>query len=81
MSLSKIKHIIPKNIGAIIYIAMIPSNAYAYIDPGSGSIILQIILGGLGGLAILLKLFWRRIISIFPFFKNADDESQEKVKE
>ena len=35
------------------------------MDPGSGSLLLQIILGGLAGLAVAGKLFWHRLISLF----------------
>ncbi len=41
--------------------------ASAYLDPGSGSVILQVILGGLAGLAVAGKLFWQQIISFFSF--------------
>ncbi|HEX2111467.1 MAG TPA: hypothetical protein VHF67_07925 [Gaiellaceae bacterium] len=34
----------------------------AYIDPGSGSMILQMILGGLAAAAVFLKMFWHRIL-------------------
>ncbi len=34
---------------------------YAYIDPGAGSIILQIVLGGLAGLGVAWKLLWHRL--------------------
>jgi hypothetical protein len=34
----------------------------AYIDPGSGSMILQMILGGLAAAAVFLKLFWHRLL-------------------
>jgi hypothetical protein len=33
----------------------------AYIDPGSGSYFFQILIGGLLGAAVALKLWWRRI--------------------
>ena len=35
--------------------------AFAYLDPASGNMLLQIILGGVVGLAIILKLYWRKI--------------------
>ena len=60
---------------------MNPSSAYAYIDPGAGSIILQVILGGVGALAIILKIFWERIVSIFSFNKDTSDESQINVED
>ena len=34
----------------------------AYIDPGSGSMILQMILGGLAAAAVFAKLFWHRML-------------------
>ena len=44
--------------------------AYAYLDPGSGSILLQILLGGFAGIVILLKLFWQRFLSLFGIIKK-----------
>jgi len=37
------------------------SNAYAYIDPGSGSMIIQMLIGVLVGLGITLKIYWYKI--------------------
>ena len=34
----------------------------AYLDPGTGSMILQVILGGLAAAAIFLKMFWHRLL-------------------
>ena len=34
------------------------SDSYAYIDPGSGSLVIQMIIGALVGLAITLKVYW-----------------------
>jgi len=42
-------------------------NVYAYLDPGSGSYILQILIGVLLGGALAMKLFWSKIKL---FFKN-----------
>lgn len=38
--------------------------AYAYLEPGSGSMLLQLLLGGFAGLAVILRFFWRRILSL-----------------
>ena len=37
----------------------------AYLDPGTGSVILQALLGGIAGVALTLKLFGRRVLSFF----------------
>jgi hypothetical protein len=39
--------------------------AHAYIDPGSGSFIFQVLIGGLLAGAVAVKHFWRRIVSLF----------------
>jgi hypothetical protein len=36
-------------------------NAFAYVDPGTGSYILQFIIAGLLGVAFVFKGFWRNI--------------------
>jgi hypothetical protein len=38
--------------------------AAAYVDPGSGSLLIQLLLGGLAGLGVMLKLFWHRVVSV-----------------
>ncbi len=40
---------------------MCSGHAHAYIDPGTGSYILQIVIAGLVGAAFTLRLFWKRI--------------------
>lgn len=35
--------------------------AYAYLDPGTGSILLQGLLAGVASAIAVLKLYWRRI--------------------
>ncbi len=41
------------------------SPAYAYLDPGTGSIILQALLGGAAGALIAGRLYWSKIKSFF----------------
>ena len=52
-----------------------PSYAYAYIDPAAGSLFLQLLLGGIAGLLVILKLYWKKFTSIFSKEKqvNQDD--------
>jgi hypothetical protein len=35
--------------------------AHAYIDPGTGGMLLQLLLGGLAGAAVIVRLQWERI--------------------
>lgn len=37
----------------------------AYLDPGSGSMLIQLLLGGVAGAAVILKIGWQRFRSLF----------------
>ena len=37
--------------------------AYAYLDPGTGSILVQLLLGGVAGVLVVGKLYWHRLKS------------------
>lgn len=37
----------------------------AYLDPGSGSMFLQLLLGGAAGAGVILKLYWHRLTAMF----------------
>jgi len=39
--------------------------AHAYIDPGTGSYLLQLLIAGLVGSAFAVKVFWRSITAFF----------------
>ena len=44
--------------------------AHAYLDPGSGSMILQLLMGGIAGAAVVFKLYWQQFIGIFRSTKG-----------
>ncbi len=48
--------------------------AHAYLDPGSGSMILQVIAGGVAGAVVAFKMFWHRIYAFFAGTKTQHDE-------
>ncbi len=52
-----------------------PAPALAYLDPAAGSLILQVILGGVAGLIVLLKLYWRRLRGFFGLAEDGDDQN------
>jgi hypothetical protein len=37
----------------------------AYLDPGSGSMLIQLLLGGVAGAAVIMKLGWARFKDMF----------------
>ena len=49
------------------------TSTFAYLDPGSASLLLQMIGGGVAALVVALKLFWRRILT-FLHLRAPDPE-------
>ena len=45
----------------------------SYLDPGSGSMILQMLAGGAAAVAVTGKLYWRRIRRFLGFKTRADE--------
>ncbi len=58
-----------------IVILLIHKNAYAYLDPGTGSYILQIVIAAILGAFFLLKSYWGRLKIFFVslFSKSKGD--------
>jgi len=64
----------------IIYFGVMPTRAYAYLDPGTGSFIFQILVGAIvGGMFFLKKLLAGAIVGGILFFKNFIASLKEKV--
>ncbi len=59
--------------GAVLYCAP----AYAYLDPGTGSIILQLLLGGVAGGIVICKLYWARLKSFFVRDTKPQDKTED----
>ena len=47
---------------------------FAYLDPGSGSMMLQVIAGGLAAAAVTLKVYWLRLL-VFLRIRKPEEET------
>ena len=47
-----------------------PDYALAYIDPSAGGLLVQILLGGIAGIGVLVKLYWGKLTKYFRKEKN-----------
>lgn len=56
-------------------LTLAPSNAYAYIDPGTGSFLVQGLIAAALGLGLTLKLFWRRLKSALTGRPARDEDA------
>jgi hypothetical protein len=51
---------------------------FAYLDAGTGSLIVQTVVGALVGIGVILKTFWGRIVGIFKKADLAVDKKETK---
>lgn len=45
--------------------ALSPATAFAYIDPGTGSLLIQGIIAAVAAIGVSLRLYWHRLIGLF----------------
>lgn len=56
---------------AVCWVLVLAVDAEAYIDPSAGGMLVQLLLAGTAGVAVLGKLFWTRIKRIFGASETA----------
>lgn len=59
----------------ILSLGTLSQPAYAYLDPGTGSIILQLLLGGFAGALVIGRLYWQRIKALFGIKPPPEESS------
>ena len=65
---------LPKIATAAAFIAVLSMRpAHAYIDPATGSYVLQVLIAGFLGALLAIKMFWHRILL---FFQNLTSRSK-----
>lgn len=50
------------------------TNVLAYLDAGSGSLILQLLAGGFAALAVTFKLWWHRVLHILRIRRTEEQK-------
>jgi hypothetical protein len=48
------------------------TTASAYLDPGTGSMILQAVIGAVAGALIVIKLYWYKLVAFFKGRRPGD---------
>ena len=74
-----------KNLGRIswfvvlvtVLIMVAEAPAEAYLDPGAGSILLQVLLGGFAAAGVFMKLFWQNLSAPFRRRPSTDKDQAQ----
>jgi hypothetical protein len=48
----------------------VADSAHAYLDAGTGSMLLQALLAGIAGAGVVIKIYWRRLMLFFSRSKS-----------
>jgi len=51
---------------------------FAYLDPGTGSMLVQLLVGGVAAAAVAIKLYWFRILRLLRIRKDEPELDQER---
>ena len=51
--------------------------AYGYLDPGSGALLLQALMGGVAGVFVVLKVYWRGLASRVGFKGKVEETGRQ----
>lgn len=57
----------------VVLLLLVP-HAEAYLDPGTGSMLLQVILGGVAAVGVAVKLYWHKLRVYFGVGKKEESE-------
>tara|TARA_B100000787_G_scaffold5257_1_gene3957 strand:- start:1554 stop:1766 length:213 start_codon:yes stop_codon:yes gene_type:complete len=64
-------------ITSFIFVIFISNNAFAYLDPGTGSIILQALVGAIAAGATYCSMYWQKIKSFFNKRQKKDKDHKD----
>lgn len=51
-------------VALVALLLAVATPAHAYIDPSAGSLLLQLILGGVAGVLVAVRLYWKRFTGL-----------------
>lgn len=66
---------------SVLLVGTSTTAAQAYLDAGTGSMILQLLLGGIAGLMVVGKLYWHKLLVALRIRSDADprDDARQPV--
>ncbi len=50
----------------------------AYLDAGTGSMLLQLLVGGIAAIGVAAKFYWRRVLKLLRIRKDEPDAAESR---
>jgi hypothetical protein len=60
---------------SLAFIGLFTSDAYAYLDPGTGSILLQALIATVASSLFVIKLYWYKFRGLLGLNRHSDDDA------
>ena len=57
----------------VVMAFLTPLRALAYIDPGTGSYVIQLLIAAFIGISFSIKIFWKKIVRFFSKKSRPDE--------
>jgi hypothetical protein len=70
-------HLFRQTLWIFLALCVLAPAAHAYLDPGGGSMMIQLLLAGVAGIGVALKVYWRRLRA---FFGKSQDKNRKMDK-
>jgi len=78
MTKQKLIYVRKQVIFAVLGMFLLVEPAYAYLDPGTGSLIIQVLIASLVSLIFAIKVFWKKITNYFRNFSSKENHDQDE---
>ena len=65
------------SLSCIVTLIIFPTKAFAYLDPGTGSIILQAILGFIAATITTISIYWTKFKSLISKLFNKKEKNKK----
>ena len=62
-----------------VQLAGFSATAHAYLDPGTGSILVQSLLAGIAGAAAVVSLYWQRLKTFFTNRRKHSHDARSRA--
>ena len=66
-------------IGSGLTLLSLPT--YAYLDPGTGSALIQGLIAAVAAVGVTIKLYWHRIVDFFGMRRETDTQPDSQERE
>jgi hypothetical protein len=68
-------------LGVLVILVVFVRPAYGYIDPGSGSLLIQVVIGSALACLLGLKVFWRQVTAFLARLFGRKTKPPERLRE